>query len=167
MTDRIHIQKMKMEHKLAKPNQQVHPDLIDSMFITMFLGILDLKRHLLEYINTGHTPTYILNQDGIVIHKLRNDGLPVGLFEELELQTRPPIPLPPGCLVVLLTDGFHEVFDAQENQFSFQRLLEVIRQHRTAPAGEIIVRVREAIQEFSGRVEFDDDQTIIICKRVG
>ncbi|MBE0686171.1 MAG: SpoIIE family protein phosphatase [Anaerolineaceae bacterium] len=152
---------------LAKLNQQVHPDLIESMFITMFLGILDPKRHLLEYINAGHTPTYILNQNGIVIHELRNDGLPVGLFEELELQKRLPIPLPPGSLVVLLTDGFHEVFDAQENQFGFQRLLEVIRQHRAAPAGEIILRVREAIQAFSGRVEFDDDQTMIICKRLG
>lgn len=151
---------------LAELNHQVHPDLIDSMFIAMFLGILDPERHLLEYANAGNPPTFILNQDGEVIHELRTDGLPVGLFEELELKTHPPIPLPPGSLVVLLTDGIHEVFDDHKNQFGFQRLVEVVRQHRAAPAGEIIVRVREAVQAFSGKVEFADDQTMIICKRV-
>ena len=44
---------------------------------------------------------------------------------------------------------------------------DVIRRYRLSPAQEIVDRVKDAVQEFSGFVEKTDDQTIIICKRVG
>lgn len=151
---------------LRELNYQMQPDLLDSMFITMSLGILDPQHHQLEYANAGNTPTFILDQDGEIIHELRTDGLPIGLFQDLVLRQRETIQLPPGSVTVFLTDGFHEAFDENGRQFGFPRLLDVIRSSHLASAQEIIDRVSGAVLEFSGSVEQTDDQTIVVCKRV-
>jgi sigma-B regulation protein RsbU (phosphoserine phosphatase) len=146
-------------------NRQMHPDMPESMFITMFLAILDPIRHILENANAGNTPTLIFDREGSVLHELRTDGFPVGIFKDMKLKLTDPIPLPEGSVTVLITDGITESFDPHGRQFGLEGLIAVIQKHIRASAGEMIERVREAVQAFSGISETADDQTIIICKR--
>ena len=152
---------------LGTLNRQMHPDMPESMFITMFLAILDPTRHILEHANAGNTPTLIFDREGSVLHELRTDGFPVGIFKDMKLLPKDPILLPEGSVTVLLTDGFTEAFDPTGEQFGLERLIGVIQRNIRSSANEMIVRVREAVQAFSGTSETADDQTIIICKRVG
>ena len=152
---------------LNKLNVQLLPDLIeDSNFITTFFARLNPELHILDCANAGNWPTYILNRQGKVVHELRTDGTPIGAVSDLTLRRTEPISLVPGSLAVFLTDGIPEAHDAAFRDFGAQRMLAVIRRHRTAPAREIIDRVREAVQGFVKSTRQVDDQTIIICKRV-
>lgn len=151
---------------LVKLNRQMHPDMPDAMFITMFLAILDPVRHTLENANAGNTPTLILDRDGKILYELKTDGFPVGIFRDMKLKPRVPILLPEGSVCVFLTDGITEAFDPLGEQFGLDGLIGVIQKNIRASASEMIERVREAVQAFSGTSEAADDQTIIVCKRV-
>lgn len=151
---------------LSELNNQMLPDLTDGNFLTAFLARLDPERHLLTCANAGNWPTYILDPQGQILHELRTDGLPIGVFPDLGLRQSEPIPLAPGDFAVFLTDGIPEAFDIADQEFGPERMLTMIRRHRGAPAGEIIDRVRAAVQRFMGAAEQADDQAIVICKRV-
>jgi PAS domain S-box-containing protein len=150
---------------LGELHDQIYRDLTIAGFITLFLARLDPRRHLLEYANAGNWPAYILDVQGNVSHELRTGGVPIGVLQVLELRQCDPIPLAPGSIVVLLTDGFPEAHDATNTEFGVGRLLSLIHTHRLAPASEIIQRVRNEVLSFLGEVEQEDDQTIVICKR--
>jgi sigma-B regulation protein RsbU (phosphoserine phosphatase) len=152
---------------LTQLNDQMLPDLADSNFITAFLARLDPERHLLTCANAGNWPAYILDRQGQIIHELWTDGLPIGVLPDLGLSRTDPIPLAPGSIAVFLTDGIPEAFDVDGLEFGSERMLSVIRRHHEAPAGEIVERVRAAVQQFVGVAEQVDDQAIVICKRVG
>ncbi len=153
---------------LDELNTRIYPDLFeDANFITAFLARLDPENHVLEYANAGNWPAYVLDRQGRVRHELRTGGVPIGVLPELALRQTQPIPLAAGSLAVFLTDGIPEAVDPAGQEFGIQRMLAVIRRYRTAPAREIIEHVREAVLSFSGSAEQFDDQTIIICKRLG
>ena len=68
---------------LAKFNLQLYPDLDDADYITTFLARLDPDRHQLDCANAGNWPAFILDAQGDVLHELRTDGTPIGLFPDL------------------------------------------------------------------------------------
>jgi sigma-B regulation protein RsbU (phosphoserine phosphatase) len=152
---------------LRELNLQIQPDLAGSSFITTFLARLDPERHTLDCANTGHWPAYILDPQGRMLRKLQNDGFPIGLFPNLALRRTRPIALAPGGVAVFLTVGIPEARDVADREFGARRVLAVIRCYRLAPAREISERTRDAVQRFLGPAEQADDQTIVICKRVG
>ncbi len=81
----------------------------------------------------GNWPAFILDAQGDVLHELRTDGTPIGLFPDLELRPTDPIPLAPGSMAVFTTDGIPEAFlDVAHQEYGFERMLDVIRQ---APGG--------------------------------
>jgi phosphoserine phosphatase RsbU/P len=153
---------------LGKLNLQLYPDLFeDSNFITAFFARLDPERHLLACANAGNWPAYIFDSQGRVVAERRTDGIPLGIFQELELRPSKPVPLAPGSIALFLTDGIPEAHDRSERMFGIRRMLGLVRRYRMAPASEIIARLRERVKLFMGPVEQEDDQTIIVCKRVG
>lgn len=152
---------------LRELNRLIEPDLAhDSNFITMFLALLDPEQHLLECANAGNWPAYILSPQGKVLHELRTDGIPIGLFPDLMLRHIEPINLDLGSIAVFLTDGIPDARNNAGEHFDAQRMLDVIVRHRAAPAQEIINQVRGAVQQFARTTEQADDQTLVICKRV-
>jgi len=70
-----------------------------------------------------------------------------------------------GDVFVLLTDGFYE-WERQDGElFGTDRAVEIIREKRTCPAGEILDAVREAVENFSDTPQ-GDDLTAIVIKKV-
>jgi PAS domain S-box-containing protein len=151
---------------LGELNDQIYPDLVDVGFITVSLARLDPRRHTLEYANAGNWPAYILDSQGNVTREIRTGGSAIGLKAEFELRPSEPTRLEPGSMAVFMTDGIPEAMDASDQAFGIERMLSLIKANRTAPASEIIQRVRGEVVNFLGSVDHDDDQTLVICKRV-
>jgi PAS domain S-box-containing protein len=151
---------------LAELNRQIEPDLDDGGFITALFARLDPAQHVLVCANAGNWPLYVLDSNGRVVGERRTDGVPVGVFAELDLRASAPIRMEPGSLAVLITDGIPEAADAAGRPFGLRRLLATVRKHRKSPAQEIVARVREAVLSFTGTVEQGDDQTIAVVKRL-
>ena len=72
--------------------------------------------------------------------------------------------LEPGDIVVLVTDGIQEAMSPTGEQFGTERLVEVVRAHRTRKAAQIVESLYRAVCEFSQREKPADDVTMIVIK---
>lgn len=154
------------QQALQELHNQILADLVQVGFMTMFLARLDPQNHVIRYANAGNWPAIVFDAQGKVIHELGTDGYPIGIMPDLELRENASIPLTPGSMVVLLTDGIPEARNESDQQFGIDRLLALIQSHRQSSASEIVRFVRDEVQRFMGIAEQTDDQTLVICKRV-
>jgi sigma-B regulation protein RsbU (phosphoserine phosphatase) len=129
-------------------------------FVTFFHGRLDLDRSLLAYTNAGHLHPILVRADGRV-ERLDCGGLLLGVLEESLYQDEV-VPLRPGDLLVLFTDGVIERGGAQ-TQFEEPELLRIASAHRHLSAADILGRITEELAQEAG-VPADDDTTLFILK---
>jgi len=104
-------------------------------------------------------------RDG-TIEKLEVTGTVVGAFpssnyEEIQIALRP------GDMLVAYTDGITEPEDAYGEMFGEQRLIDALMKHQGAESGEIVARAMEAVLEWTGSPELQDDMTMLITRRTG
>ncbi len=137
---------------------------MDSAYATFFFADYDERARRLRYANCGHLPALLLRHDGAV-ERLHSTGTVIGLFKEWDCPAAE-CPFYPGDTLVLYTDGVTEAFNAAEEEFGEQRLLEALQQHRELPAAGLLAFVVEEIQKFSPH-EQHDDITLIVAKCTG
>src|ERR1700733_5576548 len=146
---------------LQSVNRLFYENTVDSAYATFFFADYDERAQRLRYANCGHLPALLLRRDGVV-ERLHSTGTVLGLFKEWECPAAE-CPFYPGDALVLYTDGVTESFNAAEEEFGEQRLLEALQQHRELPAAGLLAFVVEEIQRFSPQ-EQHDDITLIIAK---
>lgn len=129
-------------------------------FVTFFCGRLDLDRSLLAYTNAGHLHPMLIRANGRV-ERLARGGLLLGVLEE-SLYEDEVVPLRPGDLLVLFTDGVIERGGAQ-TQFEEPELQKVASAHRHLSAADLLGRITEELERSAG-VPADDDTTLFILK---
>ena len=143
----------------------------DCMFVTLFVGILDLQSGLLRYCNAGHEPPVLINQS---VQQLPVDfGYPVGAFEDTLYLTQE-IVIEPQTAILLYTDGMNEavknnVEDGSKELFSDQRILDVadvaIQEGQLSPKA-IIENMTQAVHDFVGDTEQSDDLTMLCIRLI-
>lgn len=87
-----------------------------SMFATLFFEVLDPDTGLLSYVNGGHEPLFILNQDGIK-HCLNPTGQAVGMMPDMKFRVEQ-IQLQPGEILIGYTDGVTEAKSPEGKLFT-------------------------------------------------
>ena len=136
----------------------------DDHFVTLFLGCLDPQKRSFQYASGGHPDCYVLGSSGAVKARLESTALPLAISPTTEFPTANPITLDPGDIVVLLTDGLQEAMSPTHEQFGRDRVLEIVRAHRTRKAAQIVERLYLAVCNFSQRERPADDVTAIVIK---
>jgi serine phosphatase RsbU (regulator of sigma subunit) len=152
---------------LCKANETIARGLEKASFISALYGIIDAERSLLHLSNAGHCPAIVIQGDEAKLIKMK--GLALGLdkgalFSQHICETH--IELKVGDVVVLYTDGVIEAVDKHEEQFGYERLMEVARRSRQKNASEIKNDIFNAVNFFTdngGAVR--DDLTIVVLKR--
>lgn len=129
------------------------------MFVTMFIGLLDLKTSRLEFCNAGHNPPVFGD------HFLEVEpNAPIGLWPELEYVGEE-IPSVKGGLLFLYTDGLNEAENRQQEQFGDNRLLEFLKKHPTDRAQQVIESLGKEVENHRDGADPNDDLTMM-CIRV-
>jgi len=131
-----------------------------SMFLTLFMAVLDLRTGVLDYINFGHLPPLIRSPDGSVACHRVTPGVMFGLIEHAE-GAAGSVMLAPGSTLVLYSDGVTEAEDPDEQQFGLTRLLAAASQAATRHPDDIIGRIAAAVASHAGTAEQADDITIL------
>ncbi len=135
------------------------------MFVTYFLGVLDLRNGTVEYTNAGHNPPYVLRSNGALELLTSRHGPALGIMEHFRYGSGT-ITLTPEDTLVLYTDGITEAMDADQHMFGVEALQRVLagRGLNTSPTilGDEILA---AVDRFSGGVEQADDITLLILRR--
>ena len=145
-------------------NKDLSLDNKECMFVTFFVGILDLKSGVLRYCNAGH-------EAPIIIHKTAeplsvNQILPIGLMEDTDYVTETVV-IEPQTTILLFTDGLDEAMDADNLQFGekriFNELNDAIQSGELSPKA-VIERMTQAVHNYVGDTEQSDDLTML-CLR--
>lgn len=133
------------------------------MFVTCWLGILDLKTREIEYVNAGHTPPIIKRKDGKTeILKGRSGFVLAGLDGVKYKQSK--IILNKGDKIFLYTDGVTEAIDKNQKLYGENRLLETLSSLNDLSAEYVCRSVKKSVDEFVGEAEQFDDITMLCLK---
>jgi sigma-B regulation protein RsbU (phosphoserine phosphatase) len=72
--------------------------------------------------------------------------------------------LSPGDALVLYTDGVTEAFNINHEMFDVERLVEVVRAHRTVSAQELVETIEAEVTAFAGEAPQSDDLTLLVMR---
>ncbi|MBQ7516988.1 MAG: SpoIIE family protein phosphatase [Bacteroidales bacterium] len=139
-----------------------------NMFITFFVGVLDLPTGRLHYCDGGHDRPLILGMSGqeeAVISLECNPHLPLGVWPETKFSAQE-ITLPPGSTLFLYTDGLTEAKDLAHKQFGLERIKETLvrcAQAKLSPA-KILLGISRKVQLFVGEAEQSDDLAMLAIR---
>ena len=132
----------------------------NGMFVTFWLGLVDLQTGHLDYCNAGHNPPVIGGGDhhGDFLDMIPN--APIGLWPELEykgeeidsIRNRP---------LFIYTDGLNEAENPQREQFGDDRLLDALRRTRFENAQQVIESLKQEVEAFRNGAEPNDDLTMM------
>jgi sigma-B regulation protein RsbU (phosphoserine phosphatase) len=126
------------------------------VFVTLFLGILEVNTGRLTFGNAGHEPPLVLRADDGVSFLGGGNGPALGLFPQEEYPFGEII-LNPGDVLFTFTDGVTEALDVEGNLFSKERLFEEVNRLKGQSAQGLVDGVFEAVRTFStGAVQADD-----------
>ena len=137
-----------------------------NMFVTVWMGVLDLRTGEVEFVCAGHNPPAIRRADGTVEFAKSKPGLVIAAMEGTRYK-RQTLKLNPGDTIFLYTDGVTEATDANENLFGDERLLQTLRDAGNREPAEICPFVKSRIDEFVGDAPQFDDITMLALKFVG
>ncbi len=152
---------------LCKANETIARGLEKASFISALYGIIDTERSMLHLSNAGHCPAVVVQGDDAKLVKMK--GLALGLDKGALFSrhvSEAHIALNVGDVVVLYTDGVIEAVDKHEEQFGYERLMDIARRSRQKSASEIKNDIFNAVNFFTndgGAVR--DDLTIVVLKR--
>ena len=149
---------------LTRANRILVEETEDDRFVTFFLGRLDARSRSFAYCSAGHPTGYVLDALGNIKTQLKSVGLPLGILPDARYAALGPLPLEPGDLILLVTDGIGESQSPQAEPFGEDRILQVVRQLRDQPSRAIIEGLHRAALDFSQREKPIDDMTVVVVK---
>ncbi len=131
-----------------------------NMFVTMFIGVLDLPTGLLRYCNAGHNCPFIINAKGEVRGETCEAQLPLGVFKDVRytMQERQ---LEGASTIFLYTDGLTEARSNERKLFGLERVEKVLATCSDRQPRAILETVTQKVHEFVGDAEQSDDLTMM------
>ena len=140
----------RLNHALAEDNDQ-------GMFVTMFIGLIDLTTGRMEFCNAGHNPP-LLNGEYMKMEA----NAPIGLWPELKFEGEEVGDMH-GKTLFIYTDGINEAENSNKEQFGDDRL-KALLQCDLGDARETSETIHKAVEEFVGGAEPSDDLTKMCIK---
>ena len=138
-----------------------------NMFVTFFVGILDVKTGVLQYCNAGHDAPLLVSSQGVSLLPV-DSNIPLGVMNDWEYVTQQ-VTIDRDVMTFLYTDGLTEAEDVSHNQFGEERITETAVAVQTADAQSFdaqsfVDSMTEAVHAFVGEAEQSDDLTMLAIK---
>lgn len=128
----------------------------ESMFVTLFMGILNTKTGHLEYISAGHNPPLIsLGERDFEFLKVE-PSLLMGISEDSSYRSCKTV-MEPGDMLFLYTDGVTEAMNADQELFGNDRTIYALNALKGKPVRKVVQGMREAIDAFTAGAQASDD----------
>ena len=150
---------------VAGVNDLLGEDLDDDRFVTAFIGILDPKSHTIEYISGGQGPLIMLGPEGV--DNRNANAMPFAVMPGMKYDLPECFEFAPGSRLVLMTDGFYEAADTNQEQYGEERVIEFLQQHAELPLMDLIEALYAEIAKFTQGCPQADDLTAVLIRRNG
>lgn len=151
---------MAIEQVFTTANEKLCEGNEAGMFVTAWMGLLNVKTGHVTFANAGHNPP-LLRQNGgdFAYHKTRAGFVLAGMegvrYRRFEVQ------LQPGDTLYLYTDGVTEATDTAQQLYGENRLLALLNQHKGDSAQAVCEAVKADVDLFAGEAEQFDDITML------
>ena len=156
---------------LASVNRLFYESTDDASYATLFFADYNDSTRKLRYANCGHLPPLLLHAKGSSqevsetpkVERLSSTCTVMGLFKVWQCEIAE-VELASGDTLVLYTDGVTEASNAEGEEFGEAHLLGTLKSHADLPVGPLLQAVVEAVQQFSGGSDQQDDITLVIAR---
>lgn len=134
-----------------------------NMFVTLFIGVLDLPTGRLHYCNAGHDKPIIVNSQQSTVSTLdAKPNLPVGVFTDVKYVEHEHL-LTTGSTLFLYTDGLTEARNVQRQFFGLERVKEVLCSVASESKPQVLLQtMTDAVNQFVEDAEQSDDLTMLV-----
>ncbi len=149
---------------LSNANDQLAEANDEGLFVTVWLGIVDLTTGVVNFSDAGHEYPVIIHPDGTTeLVKAKKKKPPVATMEGIPYITST-VTMAPGDMLFLYTDGVPEATNASDELYGMERLEAVLQKSYTLPVNELLPAVRRDVDAFVGAAPQFDDLTMLAIK---
>lgn len=140
----------------------------DDMYITMFIGIMDLHSGLIRFTNAGHPEPIIIHENRQISYLNKYPDIPIGILDDYQYNEHT-YTLRKNCQILLFTDGITDAENEQGQFYGKQRLIKCIQSVTENTPREIVKTLLGQLRLHIGKADQSDDFTIlsILYKRMG
>jgi sigma-B regulation protein RsbU (phosphoserine phosphatase) len=147
---------------MAKVNNLLWESIENNQYVTAFYGALDATNRTLAYANAGHNPPLLMDASGNA-RFIERGGIPLGMFRDTRYYEYY-LPIQPGQIIVLYTDGITEATNEAGVEYGRERLELKVREGRDLSARELINSLHADVLEWTEGRGASDDVTFVIIK---
>lgn len=151
---------------LKKTNEAICSNNQTEMFVTVWLGIMDINTGVITCANAGHEYPALRRADGEFDLLKGKHGFVVGGFEETRYEEHT-LELHPGDRLFLYTDGIPEATDSRNKMYGTDRMIAALNREGDADPKQIIANVRNDVADFVSDAEQFDDMTMLCLEYRG
>ena len=127
-----------------------------NMFVTMFVGVLDLPTGRLRYCNAGHDRPVIVGAEALPAKA----NLPVGVFADFVFEMQETV-LTDGSTLFLYTDGLTEAKNRERQMFGVERVMDVLNDSADLKPAQLLEKMEREVHAFVEDAEQSDDLTML------
>jgi len=147
-------------------NQKICSNNKYGFFITMLVGILDTFSGKVTFINCGHNPPLIKQQNGSFEYKKLPTNIVLGAFDNAEFSLEE-YQMNKGDSILFYTDGVTEAVNEKDELYGENRLLNTVNSIKDESIEKIINGIKQNVKEYANGVLQSDDMTMLILKYNG
>ena len=130
------------------------------LFVTAWMGILQISTGHFVYVNAGHNPPLLRRAGGSFEWLKSRPGFVLAGMEGVRYRENE-MELAPGDVLYLYTDGVTEATDAHQQLFGEERLQTALNEQPMLPVGQMLSKIKGCIDSFVGEAEQFDDITML------
>lgn len=143
-------------------NETIAKDNDQCMFVTMFVGVLDLNAGVLRFCNAGHNPAVLIDSQGTRFMS-EVENIPIGVMDGFEYAEETVL-LRNDQMLLIYTDGLTEAENTRKELFGDERLMQLMSTNTCGGPKEAIERLKKAVSEFAEGVYQSDDLTMLALR---
>ena len=151
---------LELPEVFATANKKLCENNDAGMFVTAWMGILDLKTGLLKFVNAGHNPPLVRQADGEFVYLKARSGMVLAGMDGIKYRQNE-LQLTPGDQIFLYTDGVTEATDKNNQLYGEERLLETVNRNIVMDTRKLCEAVKADVDKFVGEAPQFDDITML------
>ncbi len=151
---------------LASANTGICKNNPEMLFVTVWMGILEISTGIMRACNAGHEDPFIMDEKGDYVLDITEHDIPLGIMEDMEL-TEYQRKFKPGDYLFVYTDGVAEATNDKDEAFTTDRVLSSLNADKKASCSSVLSNMQKAIDDFVKDSPQFDDITMLSFKYNG
>jgi len=150
---------------IEKVNNELGDRNPNQYFITLFIGVLNVRTGILNYCNAAHNYPFILHADGTIRTLSKSHGIPLGIYKDRNYMSST-IELNEGDLLLLYTDGIINSRVKKGTCYSLEKIKDNLQGMNELTTKEVVDKLLKGIENYEAQHPQSDDISIVAMRYI-